>query len=89
MPQQKIRKDFIEAIRLYSNAPEKLFDLAKTDFEKMVAVEFFQNDKEHSLMAQKFEHQNKLLWGIFGVTIATAVGFLIRLAISSILGVPF
>jgi len=72
MPQDKLSKEFMMAIANYHN-PETIFKLAKTDWEKAVAIEFF-------FVKRKMDNQdNEIKWlkwlcrAVFGVGVVGVI----------------
>jgi len=70
-------KKFIKFLEENRNSPDKVFNLAKTKWQKMVAVEFFLNREEHKLMKQKLEIIEKLVFAVLGVTLISVIGFFV------------
>jgi len=85
---KEISPEFLEAIKKWGDCPEDIFKLAKTDFEKAVAVEFFKNEKEHSLIIERMDNVNKLVWAILGATGFIGFAIVLRIVFEYILHVP-
>ena len=69
MPENHISDDFIQALLSYEN-PQTLFEMAKTDWEKAVAIEFH-------LTNQKIDkNSNDLKWLKWLIQGTLAVGVL-------------
>ena len=69
----KQRKEWEGLIEKYSDCPEKVFELAKTPWEKAVAVEFFQNSQERKELKNDIKWLKYLIQAVFGVTILVFV----------------
>ena len=64
----KMSRGFMEALNNYHN-PDTIFKLAKTDFERAVAIEFFLITKRLDVQATKMKHLNWTIVAIFGVIV--------------------
>jgi len=70
-------KKFLKFLEENRNSPDKVFSMARTKWQKMVAVEFFMNRKEHELMKQKLEIIERLVFAVLGVTTISVLGFIV------------
>ena len=66
MPEDIISDDFLEAVSNFHN-PETLFKMAKTDFEKAVAIEFFMVSKHFVEQDNEIKWLKYLVKAVFGV----------------------
>jgi len=76
MPDNAISKEFMDALNNYHN-PDTVFKMAKTDFEKAVAIEFFLITKRLDIQSTKMKHLDWLVKGIFGVTLISVLAELV------------
>ena len=67
MSKDNISNDFMIALSEYGDCPETIFKLAKTDFEKAVAVEFFLVNKKQESVTTKLVILEKMIFAVFGV----------------------
>jgi hypothetical protein len=82
-----ISPDFRKAIEELGDCPEDIFKMAKTDFEKAVAVEFFKNQEDRNIIKAKFDHLETLIKGLIGGTGLIGVCFVIKLALEYLAGI--
>lgn len=73
----KEHEKFLKFLEENRNSPDKVFQLARGKWQKMVAVEFFLNRKEHALLKQKLESHDKLLYAILSVTSIAVISFVV------------
>lgn len=78
----KEHEKFLKFLTENRNSPDKVFQLARGKWQKMVAVEFFINREEHALVKQKLETHDKLLYAILGVTSVAVLSFVVTQVIS-------
>jgi hypothetical protein len=72
MPDE-ISKEFLEVINKYKDCPQKVFQLATTEFEKAVAIEFF-NLKNR---CDRIDTNMKWIkWLIMGLFTTIVVGYI-------------
>lgn len=76
MSKRVITEDFQEALLKYEDCPEKLFKIAKTDFEKLVAIEFFGIRKQCELIESKIKLLETLIFAVFSIG---AIGVVIQI----------
>jgi len=66
-------KEFEELIKQYNDCPETLFKMAKTPFEREVAVEFFalhkKLDEQTLTMKKDIDWCKWLIISVFGLTV--------------------
>lgn len=53
-------KKFLEAVNEHGDCPEELFKMAKTPFERMTAIEFFNIHKK--IDTYRNENKNEIKW---------------------------
>lgn len=78
MPYTKKKKESFENwVNKYGDCPEKLFNMAKSDFERAVAVEFFIVERNSNVRLTKVESDiawcKYLITGVFGVSLLTFI----------------
>lgn len=73
------KNDWLEYIEKHENSPDKVFQMAKSEWQKLVAIEFFRCRQEIDMIKQKQDFHEKILYSIFGVTVlAFITQFLIQ-----------
>lgn len=72
--ENKLSDDFMVALAQYHN-PETIFKMAKTDWEKAVAIEFFLVKKKYDAIVKEIEWLKWLIKSVFGIGI---IGILIQ-----------
>lgn len=85
---EPIDEEFLKALKESGDCPEKIFKLAKSDFEKQVAIEFFRNSSDHKVIAEKLGNLEKLLYAILGGTGVIGIGFIVKTIIDVLTKVP-
>lgn len=63
-----VSSEFMDALKDYHN-PDTIFKLAKTDFERATAIEFFFITKRLDIQAEKLKHLNWMIIAVFGVIV--------------------
>lgn len=71
----EVSKEFMEAIVKYSDCPEEIFKMAKSQFERAIAVEFFKNEKEHAVIKSHLKLLEAMIVAVFGIGV---IGVLIN-----------
>lgn len=67
-------KEFIELFNEAQDCPEKIIKMAKTQFQKAVAVEFTIQDNRMRVMENNINWIKKISWGIFATVILGTLG---------------
>lgn len=62
-----IKEEFMEAVTKYADCPETIFKMAKTEWEKVVAVEFFLVAKKQERLEREIIWLKYLCKAVFGV----------------------
>lgn len=71
----EVSKEFMEAIVKYGDCPEEIFKMAKSPFERAIAVEFFKNEKEHAVIKSHLKLLEVMITAVFAIG---AIGLLIN-----------
>ena len=74
---KKVSPEFKEAILKFQDCPEDLFKMAKSDFEKATAIEFFGLFTRLEKVDKDLEWIKWLVKGIFGVTLIAVIAQII------------
>lgn len=72
----QVSKDFMEAMDKFKDCPEELFKMAKSDFEKATAIEFFELHKECAILKDHMKMLETMIAAVFGVGV---IGLLIQI----------
>lgn len=76
MAKKKTLKDYVEQ---YGDCPEEIFNLAKTKWQKAVAVEFFVQNKKIEKIKNDIKWLKWLISGLFSITVIAIVAeFIMR-----------
>jgi len=71
----KVSEEFIEVMTKFKDCPEELFKMAKSDFEKATAIEFFELHKEYAIIKDHVKMLEAMVVAVFGVGV---IGVLIQ-----------
>jgi len=66
-------EEWMEFIKKNGDCPEKIYEAAKTPWQKQVALEFLANQQDRIIIKEKLSFHDKLLWAIFTVVILAAM----------------
>jgi len=69
---------FMKFVEKNKDCPEKIFQMAKTPWQKQVAVEFFNNEKFHVICENKISNLEKISFGILSVSVLSVVLYLVN-----------
>lgn len=75
---QTTDKIFLNYINENKDCPEKIFNMAKTPWQKQVAVEFFNNEKFHTASETRLANLEKITFSILGVSVLSVVLYLVN-----------
>ena len=79
------KKKFEDYIKEHGDCPEEIFDLAKTKWQKAVAVEFFVQNKKMEEMKNDIKWLKRLVTGMFSVTVIALVAeFVLKVLLTSV-----
>ena len=84
---EEISSEFQKYLKENVDCPDKIFKMAKTPWQKAVAVEFFKNQEDRNLIKKGQDHIEYLIKLILGVTAAIGVAFIVEKALSFILSI--
>lgn len=70
---KKVSPEFMEAILKFQDCPEDLFKMAKSDFEKATAIEFFGLSTRLEKVDKDLEWIKYIVKAIFGVTLVAVI----------------
>lgn len=67
-------KEFIKMFKQNEYCPERIIELAKTPFQKAVAVEFYSQDLRVKIIEKDISWIKKIQWAIFGTVLLATLG---------------